>query len=302
MQQQLLLRYWMPIPLCLKLVLAWVLPAHPFSRQTVVSIWRGFLENQVKFIFKESTAHRVITGNNSITATETVTEPCDGGGSTTTVVNDADNNQVLSTGDKFSVEFQNCNDGEFIYNGKSSLEFLLVEGDIENEIPPYRFQVKTVLENLNVTDCCQSGSDSFSVNGDITMTLNQPDSSNTLLGLQGDSLRIIITGTESGTVTLKTYLFEVSENESTGVLSLNSKGMLDSTFIGGSVSFDTPQALVGGLNDENPSSGVMVINGANGSKQTLTVIDNTRVELAVDANGDGVNETTIPVTWDELVE
>lgn len=59
----------------------------------------------------------------------------------------------------------------------------------------------------------------------------------------------------------------------------------------GYVELTTPTRMFIADTDEWPSSGVMIVTGANNSKVKLTAISNTTYNYEVDANGDGVYET-----------
>ena len=73
--------------------------------------------------------------------------------------------------------------------------------------------------------------------------------------------------------------------------------MLEGSLFDGSVTFNTTTPFQGtGL--ANPDSGVLEIDGANGSSITLTALNNVTVQIDV-VDADGMSETLV-TTWDEL--
>jgi len=139
------------------------------------------------------------------------------------------------------------------------------------------------------------------VSGDITVALSTDDSSNISATLSGSSLSLTNSTGKASKIT--GYTLAMTYNNVTNAYALSaSADTLTRSDFDGSVSFSTPTAFSGNFanSPENPTSGILVVTGANGSKVKLTAIDNTVVELAVDANGDGTYESTSNMTWDAI--
>ena len=99
-------------------------------------------------------------------------------------------------------------------------------------------------------------------------------------------------------------LYSVSFQENTdGSFAVSGQGTLESSLIGGTVTFETTQEVTGtGFDVDNPSAGEMLIVGAANSSVLLRILDSVFVELDLDDEGDGFDtgDVTLPSSWDEL--
>jgi hypothetical protein len=69
----------------------------------------------------------------------------------------------------------------------------------------------------------------------------------------------------------------------------------------GYVDIDTTVTFVIMYGDDNPSSGVLTVTGANNSSARLTAISSTQCLVEVDADGDGTYEySSGNISWNEL--
>jgi len=86
------------------------------------------------------------------------------------------------------------------------------------------------------------------------------------------------------------------ESTASGNGNLGIDGLLDT------VSFATTASnpFKGREDDDYPYAGEQVSTGACNSSVKLTVLDNQNVQIAVDADGDGVYEATNNMTWSDL--
>ena len=89
-----------------------------------------------------------------------------------------------------------------------------------------------------------------------------------------------------------------------GDYSIDIAGTIDSTILGGSVTFITEQPFVGNdfnVSDE-PTEGVLLMtsNFDNSQARLTAQPDGVNVMIEVDADGDGVFEETVMTTWDNL--
>jgi hypothetical protein len=84
-------------------------------------------------------------------------------------------------------------------------------------------------------------------------------------------------------------------------VSVSLNGSFSATSIGGRVTVTTLVPLTALSGDDYASAGVVKIVGASGSTVLATVIDDTQVQLRLDANGDGTYESTTDVPWATLL-
>jgi hypothetical protein len=91
--------------------------------------------------------------------------------------------------------------------------------------------------------------------------------------------------------------------EDLNTYSQDSSGSLSSQNIAGSVDFESTETFTGvytGSESNNPEAGVMVVRGAAGSSESITVLDSVNVQVEVDVEGDGTVDETIQTTWGAL--
>lgn len=81
---------------------------------------------------------------------------------------------------------------------------------------------------------------------------------------------------------------------------LEAEGALDAPDLGGRLLFTTPEVLTGFPVLPDPTGGRLVIRGAGRSTVTIAPIDISNLELLVDADGDGEDETTLSIEWSQL--
>ncbi len=226
-----------------------------------------------------------------------ITEDCDNvGPGTITITGDVADQTLnsIAVGDNLVLTLNNCEVDGLVANGEFDLSVAAFSGDIDTFIPPYSLTVDVVLTDFTVNN----GLLTFEGDGDMRLTL----AGNTDGTMEMIASGIALTATESGlTTTLANYLYELTERVFTPFdYSLGMSGELDSSVLGGSVMFDTIETFTG-FGEEFPSTGVLLISGAGGSQCRLTTIDSVTVTIEVDADGDGVFETTIDETWEGLV-
>lgn len=228
------------------------------------------------------------------------TMQCDLGGSVSATVNDRDNSGTLSTGDSISMTFTNCSmsadGGVGTMNGRMSMEIHSISGDLVN-------------------------SGSFDVGVTMTsMVMNLPEVSATLSGdmrlqmtFSGSSLNFTASGTRlsyseaNRARTLAHYSLYLSTPNAMATWTYRYRGSLQSSqVLGGTVSFQSMADLTGSSTDF-PSAGQIEVTGTkpegaeNNSSLYMTVLNNTTVQLDIDANGDGVYEDTQMVAWSQLI-
>lgn len=228
-------------------------------------------------------------------AVETISEPCTDGGTVTVSFNDQDNDQAPSVGDSMTLSFSNCAEFGETANGSLSVDITELSGDIVNGIGPWRFAMVVTLDNLSISSDTGTGTIAgqmtvaISGNADVEAraelsidTLTAEDSSGNAVRM--DNISIVVLGdaniqedsvTINGTITISDY---------------------------GVVTLTTIEPLRQRAMDLYPYAGSIRLTGADNTSVMLTVIDEVRVRLDVDADGDGIAETMIETTWQVLEE
>jgi len=109
---------------------------------------------------------------------------------------------------------------------------------------------------------------------------------------------------EEGFDFIQLTLFSAIFRENTdGTFVVSSQGTLESSFIGGTVTYVTTQDVTGtGFGTNNPDTGEVLITGAANSSVMLLIFDSQFVRLDLDDEGDGldIGDDVFPSSWDEL--
>ncbi len=228
------------------------------------------------------------------------TEPCSFGGSATLSVADADASNSLSTGDRVSISFAGCTEADGTINGGLSFTINTLSGDYLNSFL-YSMGIDMSFSNFTVA----SGGFSGSVSGDMELSV-----ASTAENAFTDTITataLTVSGTYSGVTRTRTLAnFSATETRAPSGVSFTTRHVFSgtltsSTLSNQSISFTTPTAFVVNGNQTYPSTGVMLITGANNGKLRVTAISNTQVTEELDAAGDGTYETSTTVLWSSLL-
>jgi hypothetical protein len=215
---------------------------------------------------------------------------CDSG-SMSVAWDDADDDDEFSSGDTFSITFNNCRDEALglTMNGQLALSNFTLTGDPFSS--SWSMVASFSFKNLRMTD----GAESISLNGGYNYSIAQ-DGTDYSGNISGSSLTLV----EGGfTHDLRDFTIASTFNEATNVNAGTYEGRLISSRIGGSVVFTTPVHFEG-VGDGYPYDGRLKITGADDTSVTLIVIDSATVWLEVDSDGDGSVDDTIMTTWEAL--
>lgn len=209
-------------------------------------------------------------------------------------LNDANNNNAFDVGESIGLAFNSCNSLGATVSGSLTM--------VANSQP---IGLGTAVSSLDVS---------------VTMTQLDMIDATTHLHANG-SMRVATTRTavDTGFDTITTAAFTetntVASVTSTrtlqnfaartdllaGQATTSYSGTLTSSALGGSsVTFGSTTPFVTLPNGLYPSSGVARAVGANGSAAILTAIDATTVRIDLDANGDGIPETSTTRLWTSL--
>lgn len=218
------------------------------------------------------------------------TTNCASGG-TVTVSGDVASLGTFTAGDTLTIVFTNCDEGDGeTLNGTFQFTIQTFEGDLVTEL--FNLVVTTTVNNFRVTEQAET----TTVNGDITIGIDTRMSTMVTLTVSGNSLRATGPGFSDS---VSNYSLVQEFDEGTLSYTLTTAGTVASLDINGSVSYQTTITFQGSV-DSPPSSGELVITGANNATIRLIALDAVNVRLQVDVDGDGAVDQTIDTTWDAL--
>ena len=208
----------------------------------------------------------------------------------------ADPTGSITTGDRVSADFGNCDfgGGVVLSGGWDFVIGSFMPADLFENPLTSQFQMTLTItfRDLSVTE---SG-ETYSANGDVSTTIDTSDLQMSTVSVSGDRLTL----TDGARVeSLFDYTTSVSTEEATGNYVLSVSGTLESSLFSGSVAYSTPTPFRG-MAFFDPDSGVLQIDGANGTSVTLTVLNNVDVQIDVHTDNDNVLDDTLFMSWDEL--
>jgi len=234
---------------------------------------------------REQVASAVAAGKPATQAVINDGGPCPSGGSVSLTHDDADNDQQVSTGDTVRLSFSGCNVFGISIQGQ-----VLLDSIVANGAPFADFS-----GSLRVTFDLHLGDDQDFLALDGTLSLSVLDDG-TVASLSISTPSLTIQGNSQAT-TLTDLSISYAENMFTGGYAWSGSGTVTDSRLGGSVAFSTLQAFTGQESSEHPSSGAMLITGANGSKVRITVMGPDAVRVEIDADNDGTYEDSSTTTW-----
>ena len=230
---------------------------------------------------------------------------CTGGGTITQNWNDSPPLGELSIGDGITLLYKNCVEEGLTYNGELEVGVLDMVGDPTVD-PSWMVVLRLNFNSLTASQ----GSNIVEILGSLDVTVDTQISGVVLTevttevglgpGPKASSLLYFGEGDDFTELTLFSVSFQENPD---GSFVIYSQGTLESTFIGGTVTFETTLDLTGTDFDvNNPSAGEVLIIGAINSSVLLRILDSIFVELDVDDEGDGFDagDTTLPRSWNDL--
>lgn len=226
------------------------------------------------------------------TSSETVT--CTQGGSLQLSFNDQNNNGNWDVGDTLRAVAINCREDGLTLQGGLGLNAKALSGSFGSG--SYSATLQLSLENFSITE----GSDTSTGNGNLDMQISVA-AGTTELTLVVDA--ISVAGTEAGQLYnhgLRDARQSLRLPLAGGSTSSTSATVSSSKLGDKSVRIETPTPFETAVNAQFPSSGQMLISGANGSKLRLSAQNATQVLLELDGDGDGSYETRSTKAWSEL--
>ena len=212
------------------------------------------------------------------------------GGTATVDWNDLAPLDVLSTGDTFSITFEDFQEDGVRLNGSITVFNVVVVGDPEFD-PTWRFGCTIDFGNVTITKLGVTASIDGTIGASAEQTATQFILLVNVTGDFGEGSDVIYAG----------FALDYRETDATGDFTLNTSGFskdptLGGTGVAGVFSFQTTTPFGGNSSDEYPSSGVLLVQGA-GSSVRMTVLSNVTVHLDIDTDGNGTFDFQRDVPW-----
>lgn len=228
-------------------------------------------------------------------AVQSNTENCAGGGTMSITETDVNGNKQADAGDSVSLTASNCGFEGSVFNGGLLLTINSLTGNLE--VAPYNASVTLAFGNLSA----KSSSSTTTGNGSIVLTINARTSTDQSFALNTASFESSsIYG--GATYSRKLTDYTVSVDLRSGSSSTKVDGTLaSSAFESKSVTVSTSPAFVRSTSQAYPASGQATAIGANGGMVRITAINSTSVNIELDADANGIFETSVTKLWTELL-
>jgi len=218
-------------------------------------------------------------------------ESCSGGGSVTYSGN-VKSEDNPSQGDSITITANNCRDAGVTVNG--SLSFII--SNVSGSLDSYPFSIG--LEASTSDFRASSGTATYQSSGSMTLNLTSTSYSSQDLTITIPSMvSSAVAGTKTETYQYANYRMDMSMRGSTTSMSLTG-GMNVPSLAGNLVTIQTVQPFVS--TTSYPTSGNAIATTALGGKMRITATSGARALIELDANSDGVYETSKSVPWNEV--
>jgi len=224
----------------------------------------------------------------------TSTEACQVSGTLTVTFDDRDGNGTLSNGDVLTAAFAQCHD-----SATSSIDGTVA---ITLTAAPTDTTLDASASFQNVTTV--DGGVSSGISGNVALHEVDGSTASTvqLTAGSGGLAVSVASSAYSDSVSFESGMtFSASATTDGSQAALSLDGSFTATSIGGRVTVTTLTPLTTASGSDYPATGVIKVVGASGSTVLATVLDNTQVQLQLDANGDGTYESSTVVAWATLL-
>jgi hypothetical protein len=215
------------------------------------------------------------------------TYACSGGGTQTVELNDADDDETLSTGDSATISYAGCVEDGITLNGRIAIGDLVVESEAV-------YTGKVTFDDFTGSEAGEV----VGADGALTLSANETPGQPAVYQISGESLTATY---NSDRHRLQDFSGRTTVDEVAGHVTFNLSGRISDSSNDVVVDATTLADFVARVSDDHPSQGRMQMTGDQSSRALLTALSATQVRIQVDANGDGTYETTLPdLSWNEL--
>lgn len=232
---------------------------------------------------------------------KTEIQPCAGGGSIAAIITDADNNSILSAGDSITLTANNCQkSGLATMNGAVTFTVVALTGDLDST--SYDASLRLTYNNLSAV----TPTSSVYGNGEITLSASASAEYARTQSLGSTSFTARASyGTASYSRTLTNFKSALTMAANSPASMYKTSSTVDGTVASSaladkSVTMATITPFVRLNTNSFPSSGQATVTGASAAKVRLTVQNATTVLLELDANADGIYETSTIKSWFDI--
>lgn len=198
---------------------------------------------------------------------------------------------TMSGGDSISLLFALCDEGDgTILDG--GFDFVVQSFQGDPLTGAFLFNVGVTVSSLSMTE----GGETETLSGDMNLTVDTLNPPAAAISVYGSSLTVL-SGVETGSLSEFSIVTTVDPLAGTSLFEVN--GYLMSSEFTGEVHFTTTAALqLDGTGE--PTTGQVVITGADGATITMRVVSTQQVELDIDLDGDGSIDEMQVTTWADL--
>ncbi len=198
--------------------------------------------------------------------------------------------ETLRSGDQITAIFEACNDGDgAVYSGQLRIDVQSFTGDLFADL--YRLGGRFTLTNLAITEDGTTETGNGTLN--VDMNLLTPGLESYGITTSRFSLR---SGSTSRTVYDVVSSVDDDYRGDEWLMTLSESGSMESSSFTGRIDYGTitPFRSVDG---DYPATGVLRIDGANGSSILVTALNEESLQLAIDWNGDTAVDETRLMDW-----
>jgi hypothetical protein len=221
-------------------------------------------------------------------------EGCSVGGSIDVRI-DVKNANTLSINDIFTFTSNNCDDGSVVTNGTFTFKFTQLNEFISlDNYATLGFNV--LFDNYTVKP--KNSSDIVNFAGNYSLVINK-DLYTQEADITSDKLTISIPEYKQS---IENLIVKKIYTNNTNTETLSVSNSISDDALGGSVTTSTLEEFVFiSRYITTPSSGIMKVNGADGSSITITVLNGSSVQLDADFDGNNTVDATLTTSWNTLL-
>ena len=217
-------------------------------------------------------------------------------GSFSVTFDDVDGSGDYGVGESVEITFDQCLDGAngTTSNGKIKFSFTSLSGFSQQASPPWSYTANWLFSAFELR---APGASPLKIDGTMVWSERQ---------INADENQVIVSGAQlhanrpEENLTVLDFDVTIAENRKTSTFFQFGRQTISSSKLGGSFLLNVAeiQPLAGSV-PGFPASGTITISGSN-SSLTLTSVDRLQVRVDLDANMDGVAESSEVVNWDDL--